>query len=554
MDLFVVAILLVALRTYHVLARLWKPGFFAQYFTLSIGIEFAIALLVVYCSSVVIITSPPTRAPDAPQFSGRDNGINVVLKRDASQDGMLKLSLSKGGKPSVTIEDTSDTLGPVSVDLAQRGTFSYVFSQALLAGTGPFRIGITVPNPGGLDGNFTFAVPKAAFDVKPGSEKNRTFDAFTVTMLLVAFASLAYALALYFASLRPSGTLQNGKLRVTDIAGFLVAIFIGGNAIAYADASNLWNPYRAECEGDGNMWHVMLPMMAGKPTSQTTQEGCMWGMGMYTYMFPDKDEYDRYRDLPNVSVELIHPPKLIAGQSAELTFRLRETDGSPAVLFVDMEKLLHIVIVSEDESVFAHIHPDDIHPLSEEAIRSSTFSASYVFPKAGTYLISADFAHGLKLETKQFTVSVKGEPRQSTQPRLYRSEGRFEGYHVALKYELPFSGLVSTLQYEIMKNDQPVTNLQPYLSAAMHISVVKNDLSHFLHIHGEVHPPGMPIPPIKVKNGMVVHTMAMMMTPEKFGPKIEAHLIFPSPGLYTIWGEFKIDDKVIPTAFSVRVE
>jgi Cu+-exporting ATPase len=278
----------------------------------------------------------------------------------------------------------------------------------------------------------------------------------------------------------------------------------------------------------------------------------MWGMGNYQYLFADKKEYDYVRTLPKAEVSLVSAPAvLVANSPSALTVSLKEQDGRPATLFVDMERYVHLVVVSRDQSIFAHIHAKQ----TPEEIRTSTFSFDYIFPKAGEYLVSVDYAHGLTLESKQFTVKVGGAPAQRTQVAEYASEGIFGGYTVALKYALPVAGKVETLRYTVTKDGKDVTELEQYLSAAMHISVVKNDLSAFLHLHGEVHPPGAPLPPVTVKNGQVVHSMAQMMSlPARFGPNVDAHLIFPSSGLYTVWGEFKAGGRVIPTAFTVRVE
>jgi hypothetical protein len=88
----------------------------------------------------------------------------------------------------------------------------------------------------------------------------------------------------------------------------------------------------------------------------------------------------------------------------------------------------------------------------------------------------------------------------------------------------------------------------------MHIAIVKNDFSQFVHTHGEVHPPSTPIPPVIVRNGKIVHSMAAMATPPVFALPVDAHTIFPEPGLYTMWGQFKVGETVVPTAFTVRVE
>jgi hypothetical protein len=301
------------------------------------------------------------------------------------------------------------------------------------------------------------------------------------------------------------------------------------------------------------MWHLMPPMRAGAILAVEPREGCMWGMGDRTYLFADRREYEHSRSLPPADVGLEHAP-FVAGMPAVFTVSLSEPDGSPATLFVDMDKLVHVVIASRDETVFAHIHPDDDRPLAQADSDASTFTLRYTFPKAGAYLISVDYAHGLTLASKQFTVEVAGASMQADRPARYPSSGTFGGYHVALEYFQPLAGAVANLADTITKDGQPVTDIVPYLSAAMHISAIKDDFSAFIHTHGEVHPPGVPPPPIVVKDGQVMHSMAGMTLPPSFGPNIEAHLIFPSPGRYTVWGEFKVGSEVIPTSFTVDVE
>jgi hypothetical protein len=324
------------------------------------------------------------------------------------------------------------------------------------------------------------------------------------------------------------------------------------NAVIVSIA-NVTNPFQTQCDADGNMWHLMQATKAGKPLTQESMEGCMWGMGNYMYMIPDRREYQYLNSLPHAEVTIDHAP-FVAGVPTTFKVSLKEADGSPAKLSVDMDKLIHVIIASKDETVFAHIHPDDLHPLTQEEKDTSTFTLNYAFPKSGTYLISVDYAHGFTLESHQFTVEVSGTPAQSSETQVYPQTGVFDGYNVSLDSGVPFAGEVTTIRYNITKDGKPVTNIVPYLEAAMHISVVKNDFDSFLHVHGEVHPPGQPLPPIIVKNGQVLHSMAMMTLPPTIGPTIEAHLIFPTAGLYTIWGEFKVGDSVIPTSFTVKVE
>jgi hypothetical protein len=100
-----------------------------------------------------------------------------------------------------------------------------------------------------------------------------------------------------------------------------------------------------------------------------------------------------------------------------------------------------------------------------------------------------------------------------------------------------------------MKNGVPVNNLQPYLGAAMHIAIVKDDFSRFIHTHGEVHT-------TSTLQATTVNTVTHYhpAPPKIFGPDIEAHVVFPESGLYQVFGEFQHEGKVVVVDFSVRVE
>lgn len=375
----------------------------------------------------------------------------------------------------------------------------------------------------------------------PPLPQTRNLDAFGMIVACTGIAGFAWGMLLAYISRRRIIVEFTGRHALWGAGGASLTVIVLLFVLPFLGVAN---EFKKECVDDGNMWHYMLPQKAGIPTSNTPREGCMWGMGAYPYLFADKAEYDRYRALPPAKVELAHAA-LIAGTPAQLQVSITD-NGKPAPLFVDMDKLIHMVIISRDQTVFAHIHSSE---------QSSPFTFTYTFPKAGEYIVAIDYAHGLTLESKQFIVTVGGAPQEQKQEAQYPSEGEFGGFHVELKYPQPFAGDVVTFTYTITKDGKPVTNVVPYLDAAMHISVVKNDLSTFIHTHGEIHPPGTSLPPIIVKNGQVTHPMSQMINlPSQFGPNIESHLIFGTKGLYTVWGEFAVGSKVIPTSFTVRVE
>lgn len=552
------AVLLVGIRTYHVFARRFRPRFFFRGISGTLAVEFALALLVVFYSSVVIITSPPLDAPVGRVFSASDQGITVTLSRDASEDGMAFLSASGGAvhTPVVTVKDESSGDEPVSVDVETRYMGGYAVPLALMSGAGPYDVSITVPQEKGYDAHASFAVHKGDLDAVP--EGARSLDFFTFAMIGIGLAAVLYALFLRHHAHARMAEERDAKPFMPEVSAavlLLLTLMLVSSFMNGVDAAGLFNPYKAKCVGDGNEWHLMVPMRAGAVLSETPREGCMWGMGSSMYMFPTEKQYDFLHSLPEADVTLTTiPAHPVAGEKVKLTVSLKEPDGSPALLYVDMDKLLHMVVVSRDESVFAHIHADDNRPLTAEEIANSTYTLDYIFPKSGQYMIAVDYAHGLNLESKQFTVDVGGGPSQSADIKTYSAQGTFDGYDISMKADFPVAGQVTTLWFTVTKNGKPVTNMTSYLSAAAHVANVKNDFTAFIHAHGEVHPPGTPFPPIIIKNGQVIHSMAAMIVPPTFGPQVEAHLIYPSAGIYTVWAQFNIGGVVIPASFTLKVE
>jgi hypothetical protein len=157
-----------------------------------------------------------------------------------------------------------------------------------------------------------------------------------------------------------------------------------------------------------------------------------------------------------------------------------------------------------------------------------------------------------KIFPQQIIVDVAGAPNMPVPVLDASTLKRFGDYTV--KFSTYPSGPIkagaqTVLRYQIAKDNVPLTNLEAYLGAAMHLAVVKTDLQVFIHTHGEVHPVGAP--PLQQVNTTVHFHPA---PPKLFGPDVEAHVTFPEPGLYQIFSEFNHEGKVVVTSFMVRVE
>ncbi len=242
------------------------------------------------------------------------------------------------------------------------------------------------------------------------------------------------------------------------------------------------------------------------------------------------------------------PARIQAGIPATLLFSIADRQGKPVEdLSVHHERLLHIIIASQDFRVFAHIHPEDFGPITAEMTKTARYPVRFVFPKAGRYIIGIDFAVKEQLYSRHFTIDVTGEPAMELPKKDFSREERIGEMDVTFSSssEHITAGKEVTLTYVFRLKGRPVTDLEPYLSAPMHLAIISDDLNHFIHTHGEL--PGMS----GTDHGR--HQMHMSV-PGKFGPRIAVRVVFPSKGLYHIFGQVSREGKVILTSFMVKVE
>lgn len=527
--------LLIATRLYHVLTQHFTPRVFARYFQFSISFEATLAGIVVFFSSLVIITSPPSHAPTPEPLVFKGSDYSVQLEVSPYEDNQMLLTLSEETK--LPIVRLGEDEGALLVPLAKRFERGYVFPRALLNSASV--VTVQAEREGAYDVQARFVVAQDTFAIPDGH--GRRLDFFTRIMIALALSGLVFAAGMY--RLVHAGgevPLLNERKRAAYVKGGIVLALIVFILLAQGVIGSFGNQFKKLCLSDGNGWHMMQPLRAGAIVSDESREGCM--LSSQTYHFADSREYAYMRSLPQARVALEAPERIEPQVPTALSFSLTEEDGTPAILSIEHERILHVIIVGADMQTFAHIHPDDAGII--DATRSE-FTVTHVFPQAGQYVVAVDYMHGLKHESKQFTVSV-GEPG-APEIATYDSPGSFASYDVEMKYIPPLIGSVATLQYTISKEGKPVTDMVPYLGAPMHLAIVKNDLSEFMHTHGEVHPPGY-IAPTSLKNH--VHTPP----PAQFGPVVEAHVEFPSPGTYTVFGEFKRGEEVVTTRFTLRVE
>lgn len=253
----------------------------------------------------------------------------------------------------------------------------------------------------------------------------------------------------------------------------------------------------------------------------------------------------------NVAVEIrTEPASVKSGTPETITFTIKDADENPVrEITPTHDRMLHVIIASKDFTVFSHIHPEDFGPITPAMKKAGEYSVHYAFPKAGRYLIGVDLAVKDKLISKHFDINVAGEPRMGMPTADFSGKKKFGDYKVTLsaKPARIEAGKKATLIYYFTENSKPVDDLEPYISAEMHVAIISTDLRQFMHEHGMS--PGM-----KATDEDMLHMMMHGVVPGKFGPVIEVHTVFPVMGVYEIFGQVMHRGKVILTHFMIKVE
>jgi len=199
------------------------------------------------------------------------------------------------------------------------------------------------------------------------------------------------------------------------------------------------------------------------------------------------------------------------------------------------EHPLHLTIVSQDLSYFAHVHPV---PQVDGSLE-----IEFHFPEAGSYLLFAEYMPvGERDQIFRFRLGVNvRELLADADPPLDLTAGDAKPIpgHPEMTAQLicqprsPTAGTHAMLMFRLMDRGQPVTNLESYMGAMGHCAIISQDTQMFLHCHPEQLYPCGP--------------------DSRGGPTIAFHTLFPSAGRYKIWGQFQRDGQIIVADFVLDI-
>lgn len=230
-----------------------------------------------------------------------------------------------------------------------------------------------------------------------------------------------------------------------------------------------------------------------------------------------------------------------SGAKTRLRFSVQDPQTGAAVkkYVLNHERLFHLFIVSNDLTIYQHVHP----VLKQDG----SFEFDVRLPLSGRYKLHGDFFPvGGTLQTFHREILAAGDPGASI-PTTFAitpdatSVKTVDGLTARLEFGrtgVPTTGVLIPLKYSLTdaRTGEPVKDLEPYLGAWGHTLILSEDQAEYLHSHPTVMVPDGP----RRKN---LHG----------GPEIEFQTMFPVPGNYRIWTQFQRAGRVITIPFTVRV-
>jgi hypothetical protein len=251
------------------------------------------------------------------------------------------------------------------------------------------------------------------------------------------------------------------------------------------------------------------------------------------------------------------PLQSLIGTTTFLSFFVNEKpDGKPIpshLLSYEHEKLMHVIGIRDDLEEFFHIHPE---PAAEEGV----LSVEHIFSKPGIYKIFSEIKIGSKIHSfghQKFRVEGFGSvSEKNVSFARNRSVG---GYRISLSApEHAVQKKESELTFDIHTLGGEEVSVENYLGARMHLAVIKDDLSQFVHTHPEEgmdHHGFLPFPFFKE---VLANGAGHASVEAKHG--INFHVAFPEPGLYKVFAQFRPQGTALPpdeallASFWIRVE
>lgn len=225
--------------------------------------------------------------------------------------------------------------------------------------------------------------------------------------------------------------------------------------------------------------------------------------------------------------KLTAPRNITPNTPVPLVINIQDSSGKAIAKFDRFqEKLMHLIIVSDNLQFFSHVHPT--------YKENGRFEIKTRFLRSGNYTLFTDYKPAGK--TEQVSVlkrQILGTSPAAPEIDLNRTK-TFSDTKANLKLSQPTlkAGQEVTLMFNLREssNNQPLTDLQPYLGERGHLVILKQSSL--------------------LTKADYIHAHATKDTPNE---QVNFMTSFPQPGKYKLWGQFNRNGKIVVADFWVNV-
>lgn len=255
---------------------------------------------------------------------------------------------------------------------------------------------------------------------------------------------------------------------------------------------------------------------------------------------------------------LVSPEPVQSGTSTRLDFLVNQKPAGTPVLADALEikhaRPMHVIGIRDDMNEFFHIHPAPV-------ATSGVFTIQHTFQKPGSYKIWSEIKKdGVNHSFGQELIGVQGDGERSRKDVSFARSVTMGDYQVSLATPEPVArGREVSLVFDIHGEDNQEVAVEQYLGADMHLSIIKDDLTQFIHTHPEGGEHMM-----YRKDGLIQVAQAHGDDESTAMPSadegIRFHAIFPEAGLYKMFAQFRPrginlpPDAALTASFWINVE
>jgi hypothetical protein len=232
------------------------------------------------------------------------------------------------------------------------------------------------------------------------------------------------------------------------------------------------------------------------------------------------------------------PAAVASGMPFTMIFKVRHPGTGDAVKSYEVvhDKRYHLFVISQDLTVFQHLHP--------ELQADGSWELGLTLPKPGYYRVLSDFLPsggspqflGRTLVTTDFEEDLESQAAHLEPDAVLTKTVESITASVELEPSKLIAGQYGHLRFMLTDaaTGEPITDLQPYLGAFGHTLILSEDMLDYVHSHPSAGPDN------DISKGFG-------------GPRVTFEGYMPRPGLYRAWTQFLRKDHLTTVSFTFSV-